>query len=187
MTLSDRHLVLLSAAAQRPDGLLIPPANLKAAPLKAMRQKLIKLGLVAEVPVRRDQPAWFAAEEGRFGLRITSAGYEALGLQPEPAEAPQDGPTSSAVLPRPEPSPPRPRSKIDAVLALLRRNGGASLADLAAATGWLPHTIRAALTGLRKKGHAIELATNAAGERVYRLIARQPDATPADAGKKGMR
>jgi hypothetical protein len=25
-----------------------------------------------------------------------------------------------------------------------------------AATGWLPHTTRAALTGLRKKGHVIE-------------------------------
>jgi hypothetical protein len=24
------------------------------------------------------------------------------------------------------------------------------------ATGWLPHTTRAALTGLRKKGHAVD-------------------------------
>jgi len=38
---------------------------------------------------------------------------------------------------------------------LLRQDGGVSLAALAEATGWLPHTTRAALTVLRKKGHAI--------------------------------
>jgi hypothetical protein len=30
------------------------------------------------------------------------------------------------------------------------------LAEIVEATGWLPHSARAALTGLRKKGHAIE-------------------------------
>ena len=52
------------------------------------------------------------------------------------------------------PSPARP-SKVAAVLDLLRRADGATLAEMVAATGWLPHTTRAALTGLRKKGHAI--------------------------------
>ena len=51
--------------------------------------------------------------------------------------------------------PPRP-SKQAIVLELLRRAEGASLDELIAATGWLPHSTRAALTGLRKKGHAIE-------------------------------
>jgi hypothetical protein len=37
------------------------------------------------------------------------------------------------------------------ILDLLKRDGGARLVELAAATGWLPHTARAALTGLRKK------------------------------------
>jgi hypothetical protein len=46
-------------------------------------------------------------------------------------------------------------TKQSLVLDLLHREGGASLADLVEATGWLPHTARAALTGLRKKGHAI--------------------------------
>jgi DNA-binding IclR family transcriptional regulator len=47
-------------------------------------------------------------------------------------------------------------SKISVVLDLLRREQGATLAELVEATGWLPHTTRAALTGLRKKGHALE-------------------------------
>lgn len=41
------------------------------------------------------------------------------------------------------------------LLALLRRSGGATLADLTDATGWLPHTARAMLTGVRKKGFEI--------------------------------
>lgn len=45
------------------------------------------------------------------------------------------------------------------MLSLLRRETGASLDELVAATGWLPHTTRAALTGLRKKGHAIDRQT----------------------------
>lgn len=42
------------------------------------------------------------------------------------------------------------------VLDLLMRQEGASLDELVAATGWLPHSARAALTALRKKRHAIE-------------------------------
>lgn len=50
------------------------------------------------------------------------------------------------------------QSKTALVITLLRREGGATLGDLVAATGWLPHTTRAALTGLRKKGHVIAKA-----------------------------
>lgn len=53
-----------------------------------------------------------------------------------------------------DPAAPAP-SKIDQVLALLQREQGASLAELVEATGWQPHTARAAVTGLRKKGYAI--------------------------------
>ena len=51
---------------------------------------------------------------------------------------------------------PRAPSKIGKVLALLRRSEGATLGEMVEATGWLPHTTRAALTGLKKKGHAID-------------------------------
>lgn len=42
------------------------------------------------------------------------------------------------------------------IIALLLRPEGATLAEMTEATGWLAHTTRAALTGLRKKGHTIE-------------------------------
>lgn len=46
-------------------------------------------------------------------------------------------------------------TKIAQVVALLQSADGATLKDLIETTGWLPHTTRAALTGLRKKGHLI--------------------------------
>lgn len=60
------------------------------------------------------------------------------------------------------------QSKTALVVTLLQRDGGATLGDLVAATGWLPHTTRAALTGLRKKGHAIG-KTKADGVTTYSI------------------
>lgn len=69
------------------------------------------------------------------------------------------------------PSPPKPTSKASMVLKLLQRTEGATIAQLTEATGWLPHTTRAALTGLKKKGQTVT-STKAAGEdRVYRAAA----------------
>ena len=53
---------------------------------------------------------------------------------------------------------PRPESKIAMVTRLLERAEGASLDEIVAATGWLRHTTRAALTGLKKKGHLVSKA-----------------------------
>ena len=61
------------------------------------------------------------------------------------AEHVQPVPTGSAKKP----------NKTDAVLALLQSPDGATLDELVAATGWLPHSTRAELTGLKKKGYVI--------------------------------
>lgn len=65
---------------------------------------------------------------------------------------------------------PLPASKQALVKNLLTRGEGASLDELIAATGWLPHTTRAALTGLRKKGFAID-KTKVDGVTRYRHVA----------------
>ena len=63
----------------------------------------------------------------------------------------------------------KPReTKIGKVIALLERDDGATLDEMVEATGWLPHTTRAALTGLKKKGHTIE--RNKRGDKAcYRI------------------
>jgi Protein of unknown function (DUF3489) len=53
---------------------------------------------------------------------------------------------------------------------LLQRNDGATLEEVIAATGWLPHTTRAAFTGLRKRGCAIERRPNADGGKGYVIV-----------------
>ena len=55
---------------------------------------------------------------------------------------------------------------------LLIRDSGATLDDMIAATGWLPHTTRAALTGLKKKGYALS-SDKVDGVRTYRAVSPQ--------------
>jgi DNA-binding transcriptional regulator PaaX len=60
-------------------------------------------------------------------------------------------------------------TKLDQILASARGRHGATLAELTAATGWQPHTVRAALTRLRQRGHHFERNRNKSGETRYRL------------------
>lgn len=61
-------------------------------------------------------------------------------------------------------------TKRDQLAALVIRDEGATLEQMVAATGWLPHTTRAALTGLRKAGYAID-SDKIDGVRTYRAVA----------------
>ena len=63
-------------------------------------------------------------------------------------------------------------SKRDQLAALLLRDEGATLDQMIAAMGWLPHTARAALTGLRKAGYSIN-SDKVDGVRTYRAVAPQ--------------
>ena len=67
-------------------------------------------------------------------------------------------------------APARQVTKRDQLAALLVRDEGATLDQMIAATGWLPHTTRAALTGLRKAGYAID-SDKIDGVRTYRAVA----------------
>jgi hypothetical protein len=85
------------------------------------------------------------------------------------ANKPTSQPTG---LPEPEQPPDRPRpSKKAAVLALLTCPEGASLDEIVRTTGWLPHTSRAFLTGLRKKGLQLARTKDGSGTSRYRSVA----------------
>ena len=64
---------------------------------------------------------------------------------------------------------PAKTTKTSSVLRLLRRSNGASIADLQKATGWQPHSVRSALTGLRKKGHAVQRSKDPKGIAIYNV------------------
>ena len=73
----------------------------------------------------------------------------------------------SAGAPTPAPKPP---SKLQQLAALIVREAGATLGEMIATTGWLPHATRAAMTGLKKKGYVIS-SDKVDGVRTYRGIA----------------
>ena len=65
---------------------------------------------------------------------------------------------------------PAKPTKIETILKLLCRLNGVSMAQLQKTVGWQPHSVRAALTGLRKKGHDIERDKDAKGVTRYRIV-----------------
>jgi hypothetical protein len=80
--------------------------------------------------------------------------------------------TIKAVAPiPPSASKPRDNTKQAKVIALLRRPDGATVADLAKATGWQQHTVRGAISGALKKKLRLKIISEKAknGERVYRI------------------
>ena len=192
---NDTQLVLLSAASQRDDHCLVPPAGPKRGQAQRAVAKLVEAGLVKEIRAKAGGPIWRRdGETGQtYALKLTAAGAKAIAVDetgPSEAEAerrpdhpiisidPKAKPGSdpAAAIDRPDsgvaPTPISPRggTKIAQVIELLQRGDGATLAELIAATGWLPHTMRAALTGLRKRGYAvgIDRADKARGS-VYRI------------------
>lgn len=78
-----------------------------------------------------------------------------------------DGRTAAAASTASSSKPP---SKQQQLAALVVRDEGATLDQMVAALGWLPHTTRAALTGLKKKGYVIS-SDRVDGVRTYRGIA----------------
>ena len=110
---------------------------------------------------------------------MTAAGLKAIAVDEESPDAiePGDSPQPQAKN-RASPDEgghlarvaiPREGSKLARVIDLLQRSDGATIPNLTEATGWLPHTTRAALTGLRKRGYAVIRERIGAGDSVYRL------------------
>jgi hypothetical protein len=95
------------------------------------------------------QAARFGTHDGDLigALDAPMAALRTL-LAGKPARAPRD---ASA------PRKPREGTKQEQVLAMLRRPEGATVAQIAEATGWAQHTVRGFFAGLKKKGHAVEV------------------------------
>jgi Protein of unknown function (DUF3489) len=123
---------------------------------------------------------WRRDEGASYALKLTAAGAKVIAVndaaEPEDAGEESDALTNrdQAAIPskldakdaRPadamEPGPirlsaPRNGSKLAQVIELLHRDHGATIAELISAKGWLAHTTRAALTGLRKRGYAVAI------------------------------
>ncbi len=179
--LTDTQLVILSTASKAEAPLGTEAfSNLKAkgAALTGVINRLIERGLLKETRVKVSEPVWRKDETGRAkALVITADGLAALGVEDEAGEAetPRSASGKKAGVARNDAddlATQRSGTKQARLVDLLDGDHGASIADLTAALGWLPHTVRAALTGLRKRGYEIERRVEDGASR-YRIIAKR--------------
>lgn len=158
-TLTDLELILLSGASRRAEGHIHPlpkAAGSDTDRTEAALQSLLGQGFASEAPVTSTKQCWQERDDERFGLVITPAGLAAINADADGTDSGPDSAATELSQQSAASTAPKPGGKTERVLDLLGREQGASMADLIAVTGWLPHTTRAALTGLRKKGHVID-------------------------------
>ena len=193
--LSQQQLAILASAHAQPEGFATRPSNLKPSAALRVVTKLIEQALIREMRSKGDAPVWREDAEGkRFSLKILKAGRMAVLARTEPSVedkgpglrgevSPGDGAAPASVGKRlgeaagsparslcDDPGTRKGQTKRALIVSLMGRDGGATLDDLIAATGWLPHTTRAALTGLRKSGFAITRCRNDDGRAsIYRI------------------
>jgi hypothetical protein len=183
--LSDTQAVILSAAAQRDDGAVLPlpeSLKLKGGAVDKVLGSLKAKGLIDHQGSPRG--------DDRPPLRITRAGLQAIGVESEDdvpasptvadtgaplrgagvqaveAPAPASGADGAATpgkrrakakAARPgkaasaDKPTPRAGTKQALMIEMLRRPEGATVEQIAAATGWQHHTIRGAISGALKK------------------------------------
>ena len=157
LKLSPAQSLLLRTAARRPDGRVIPPDTLRGGARVKVLTSLLQRG-------------WIDPTDD--GHVMTDAGYAAIGQKrPMPPDhvQPMDATDDFQLL---EGIPVRPGTKLAALVVALRRPQGATNLQLTVATGWQPHSVRGAISGLLRKrlGLTVTQARNADGERVYRMV-----------------
>jgi hypothetical protein len=172
------HRDALPAMATDPEPAAAPPATADTTPSAA------RTG-IAGMPAFLAEPVARAAAAKGFGETLIY-----LGHTPDEAEAAANWlertlahgldtarPAREGARKRTEredgtPKAPRDGSKQQAVIALLRRPEGATIAQIMAETDWQPHTIRGMISGALKKklGLTITSSKSDDGERAYRIV-----------------
>lgn len=189
--LSDTQLVILSAAAARDDGAVLPlpdSLNIKGGAVTSVLNSLLKKDLIVEHAAARGAEIWRETEDGgRVALAITNAGLQAIGVTPEdevedavPADEPVQQEsndwvdrTSAAEEPGNGAAPSaRPGTKQAMLIDLLRRKDGATIDEIVTATGWQAHSVRGAISGSLKKKLGLTVTSEKEENRgrVYRIV-----------------
>lgn len=165
--LTPAQHAILAYAIQHSDGKIDWfPNNIKGGARKKVLDGLFNRALIT--PSGSD---WFVAAEG----------YDALGCaRPAPAPLTADSGIEAAVTAAEatwarECTEAKPRtrehSKQAQVIAMLKRPEGATIRQLAEATGWLDKTVRGTFAGALKKKQGLTIVSDKVpgGERVYRI------------------
>ena len=168
--LNDKQTAILRNAASRPEGTILPlpeDMQMKGGGLAAMLKALERRGLA-----KCSDDAW----------TITEAGWTAVGGEAEDRDknndeetAPQVGSEDPDANADDEDSAPkqlfRPGTRQAQLLDLLLRDEGADVDEMVHLTGWQSHSLRAVLTGFRKRGVEVTRTKEGNGVSVYRASA----------------
>ena len=141
--LSDSQRAILSAACAREGGEVLPlPAHIKGGAVTKVIASLAAKGMVEE--------------DGAGALVVTATAFAALGLEVPGRKAVRKA---------------RVGTKQEALIALLRRPEGASIAEIMEAANWQAHSVRGFISGSLKKSLGLEVTSEKveAGGRVYRI------------------
>ncbi len=189
--LSESQLVILSAAARRQDGTVLPfPRSLKVnkAAAATLLKSLLKKGLLKERPAAADEAHWRETRGGaRTALVITDIGLQAIGVEADertskesPSTKPQPKKRSRRAERKPRDAKPngktpppaaRPGTKQALMIDLLKRKKGATIEEIVEATGWQAHSVRGAISGVLKKKLCLAVTSERArgGSQIYRI------------------
>lgn len=172
--LSDTQVLILSAAAQRPERIALPlPESLRGGAATKVVGAMIAKGLLQEVDadLRNGEPIWRETGDGHgVTLVATDAGLAAIGIEPEDAntapvcatDVPTEKPapeTPAEPDPAPKAGAPREGTKQAKLIAMLRAPDGATIEEITTATGWQSHTVRGAMAGALKKKLGLEVTS----------------------------
>jgi hypothetical protein len=154
--LTETQTLILSRASQQADRIALPlPDRLRGGAANKVIVPLIKRGLLDEVEadIRKGEATWRKTGDGHgTTLVITDAGLQAIGIETE--------------TPQTDPAQPKPKTRAGTkqamLIEMLEASDGATIAEIAKATNWLPHTIRGAMSGALKK----RLGLNITSEKI---------------------
>jgi len=106
------------------------------------------------------QSAKGAPGKGKTGKKATAVKAAPKGKKAAKESKPAETPKAA-----------RTGSKSEEVIAMLKRQGGATMAEIMAHTGWQKHTTRGWVSGFlgKKMGIEVESFKNDSGERTYRI------------------
>ena len=143
--LTDPQSIILSSACAREGGMVFPvTASLKGGAVGNVCKSLLKRGLIEEIAAADPDTVWRHDEAGPLTLRATPLAYSVLGIG-------DANDTETAQQQDLTPPTQRKGTKQEALIAMLRAEGGATIDEIVTATGWQPHTSRGVISGVLKK------------------------------------
>ena len=173
--LTETQSLILSAGAKRPGNIALPlPKGLAGAAAKMAVDRMIERGWLQKIDanIRRGDQLWRETGDGRgTTLMVTEAGLLATGIEPVVAQTMVAVRKRQVETPAQKPPSAGAGTKQAMLIEMLQKPEGATIAEMAAATGWQAHTVRGAISGALKKRLGLVIASEKVDGRgsAYRI------------------